>query len=217
MEHKILNKHQVKFLKIFAKEKELTQKFYLSGGTALTAFYMPYRLSGDLDFFCEEEFDPQAIVVFLKKYKKELGFKELDYQKSFNRNLYFLKFNGNILKTEFTYYPFKQIEKPKAIAGIKIDSLLDIAVNKIFTIFQNPRTRDFIDLYLIIKERDFDFFHLAKKARIKFDWHIDLIQLGAQLMKANELKDYPILIKKINNNQWQSFYEKIAKKLGEKI
>ena len=217
MEQKILNKYQVKFLEIFAKEKELTQKFYLSGGTALTAFYIPYRLSEDLDFFCEEEFDPQAIVVFLKKYKKELGFKELDYQKSFNRNLYFLKFNDYILKTEFTYYPFKQIEKSKAITGIKIDSLLDIAVNNIFTIFQNPRTRDFIDLYLIIKERDFNFFNLIKKARIKFDWHIDPIQLGAQLMKADELKDYPILIKKIDDNQWQSFYEKIAKKIGEKI
>ncbi|MDP3014881.1 MAG: nucleotidyl transferase AbiEii/AbiGii toxin family protein [bacterium] len=217
MEQKILNKNQIKFLEVFAKEKELAQKFYLSGGTALAAFYISYRLSEDLDFFCEEEFDPQAIIVFFKKYKKELEFKEFDYQKSFNRNLYFLKFNSHILKTEFTYYPFKQIEKPKVMAGIKIDSLLDIAVNKIFTIFQNPRTRDFIDLYLIIKERDFDFFHLIKKARIKFDWHIDPIQLGAQLMKANELKDYPILIKKIDDSRWQSFYEKIAKKLGEKI
>ena len=32
-----------------------------------------------------------------------------------------------------------------------IDSLIDIATNKIFTIYQNPRSRDFIDLYLILK------------------------------------------------------------------
>jgi len=42
---------------------------------------------------------------------------------------------------------------------------------------------------------------LIKKARIKFDWHIDPIQLGAQFLKANEVKDLPRLIEDIPENK----------------
>jgi len=33
-----------------------------------------------------------------------------------------------------------------------VDSMLDIAVNKIFTIYQKARARDFIDLYFIYQQ-----------------------------------------------------------------
>ena len=216
-QRKVLNKEQSKFLRAVSKEKEIARNFYLSGGTALVAYYIPYRISQDLDFFSEKEFDSEAIIAFLKKYKKDIGYKEFDFQKSFNRNLYFLHIGKKILKAEFTYYPFPQIKKPKIIGGIKIDSILDIAVNKLFTISQSPRTRDFFDLYFIIKKEGFDFFDILKKARIKFDWHIDAINLGAQLMKVKELKDYPKLIKKVSDKEWQEFYLGIAKKLRKKI
>jgi predicted nucleotidyltransferase component of viral defense system len=31
--------------------------FYLTGGTALAAYYLRHRLSEDLDFFAEKEFE----------------------------------------------------------------------------------------------------------------------------------------------------------------
>ncbi|MDO8436053.1 MAG: nucleotidyl transferase AbiEii/AbiGii toxin family protein [bacterium] len=213
---KLLNTEQLKFLGVFSKDKEIAQNFYLSGGTALTAYYIPYRFSQDLDFFSEKEFNPLTISVFLKKFKKEIGYKKFDFQKSFNRNLYFLYIGSKILKVEFTYYPFSPLIKAKIVNGIKLDSILDIAVNKTFTISQNPRTRDFLDLYFIIKRENFNFFDLLKKARIKFDWHIDSINLGTQLMKSLSIRDYPKLIKKIDDKKWQQFYLKIAKKLGQK-
>lgn len=213
---KLLNTEQLKFLGAFSKDKEIAQNFYLSGGTALTAYYIPYRFSQDLDFFSEKEFNPLTISVFLKKFKKEIGYKKFDFQKSFNRNLYFLYIGNKILKVEFTYYPFSTLVKAKMVDGIKLDSILDIAVNKVFTISQNPRTRDFLDLYFIIKQENFDFFDLLKKARLKFDWHIDSINLGTQLMESLNIRDYPKLVKKIDDKKWQQFYLKIAKKLGQK-
>ncbi len=217
MEQEILNKQQKKLLEIISKNKAIADNFYLSGGTALAVYYLPYRFSEDLDFFNEKEFNPEAIIVFFKKNKSILNYKKLDFQKSFNRNLFFLHFNKEILKLEFTYYPFKQAEKPKKIKGIKIDSLLDIAINKTFTISQNPRTRDFMDLYFIIKEKKWDFFELLKKAKIKFDWHIDPINLGSQLMKCQDMKDYPKLLKKVNDKEWQEFYLKIIKRIGNQL
>lgn len=218
MEQKILTENQKKVLSAISEDKEIAASFYLSGGTALCAYYIPFRLSEDLDFFSENEFDSQSIVVFLRKNKKQLQYREFDFQRSFNRNLFFLYFDKKeILKLEFTYYPFRQIETLAKKAGLRVDSLLDIAVNKTFTISQNPRTRDFIDLYFIINKKGWDFFELLKKARIKFDWHIDPINLGAQLMKCQDIKEYPNLFKRLDDKKWQEFYLDIAKRLGEAL
>lgn len=217
MEQKILTKNQENFLNIFAGEKSLASNFYLSGGTTLSAFYLFHRFSEDLDFFCEKEFDSQTVTVFLKKYKNLIRYKKFDYQQSFNRNLFFLRFDRQILKTEFTYFPFKQIDSSKIVNGIKVDSEIDIAVNKVFSISQNSRTRDFIDLFFLIKKNKFNFESLLNKARIKFDWYIDPLNLGAQLMKVKNIKDYPKMIKKINDKEWQDYFLGLAKKIGKKI
>lgn len=128
MGQKILDKNQTKLLEVLSKDKDIAEIFYLSGGTALTEYYIPYRLSEDLDFFSENEFEPQFILAFLKKNKKAIGYKDFDYQRSFNRNLIFINLNKTELKLEFTYYPFPQIEPPEIRDGLRIDSLLDIAV-----------------------------------------------------------------------------------------
>ena len=54
-------------------------------------------------------------------------------------------------------------------------------------------------------------------AKVKFDWHIDPLDLGSQLMKARDVKDYPRMIKEINHQKWQDFFLKEARKLGENI
>lgn len=213
----IITKNQRLFLEVFAKEKKIAKDFYLAGGTALSEFYLHHRYSEDLDFFSEKEFTSQVISVFLKKSQKNLGIKKIDYQQSFNRHLFFLYFTKDIIKTEFTFFPFTPIKKGITKNNIRIDSLLDIAVNKLFTIYQKPRSRDFIDLYFIIKKQKWSIDALKKKARIKFDWHIDPLQLGSQFLQVTKVKDYPRMIKKLNHKQWQNFFVKEAKKLGHDI
>ena len=48
---KILTELQKKMLEIFFSVPELKEHFYLTGGTALSAFYLQHRLSDDLDLF----------------------------------------------------------------------------------------------------------------------------------------------------------------------
>jgi len=70
-----------------------------------------HRFSEDLDFFSEEEIDSQAITILLHTHKSSLGYVKLDFQQSFNRNLFFLSYpKGVQLKVEFTYFPFERIE-----------------------------------------------------------------------------------------------------------
>ncbi len=157
MTKSILSDRQKVLLSLLSSNSEIQNNFYLGGGTALAEYYLHHRYSEDLDFFSEIEIDPMDIQVFFKSISNKVGIKKVDLQQSFNRNLIYLYFEDEIIKTEFTYYPFTQIEVPKIIDGLKVDSLLDIAVNKTFTIYQKPRSRDFIDLYLIIKKKGWRF------------------------------------------------------------
>lgn len=210
----ILSDNQKKLLGLLSEEKSICEHFYLTGGTALAEFYLHHRLSEDLDFFSEQEFDPQSISVILKKIQAVAGIKKIEYQQSFNRNLFFLYTDTEIIKTEFTYFPFTRIEQKKIFGRLFIDSLVDIATNKIFTIYQKPRSRDFIDLYLILKNNPvLTLDSLIAKAQIKFDNYIDPVQLGAQYMKVKELKDYPIMLEKIDEKLWQDFFINEAREL----
>lgn len=217
MTNKILTQNQIVVLQKIGQIKFLTDNFYLTGGTALAAFYLHHRLSEDLDFFSEKEFDILNLDIFFNQLKKELGILKIDFQQSYNRNLFFLQFKDDVLKTEFTFFPFKRIENGFKENNIEIDGILDIAVNKLFTIYQRTKARDYIDLYFICEENGFSIDDLIKKARIKFDWHIDPIQLGTQFIKSKEADDLPKMIKKINNKEWQNFFIEEAKKLKKDI
>ena len=90
-------------------------------------------------------------------------------QESFNRNLVYFATSATTIKTEFTYFPFTQVEKPKTLSGLAVDSLTDLAVNKFFTIYQKPSAWHFIDLYLIMATKICTWEQTEKLARIKFE------------------------------------------------
>lgn len=200
-----------------AKDKIFSKHFYLSGGTALAEYYLHHRVSEDLDFFSEDEVDKMWLNSLAKKIKQTIGFKKLDIEESFNRNLVYFTNQAITTKTEFTYYPFVQIEPLVIKDGIRIDSLTDIAVNKFFTIYQKPTARHFIDLYLILTEKKYTWEQLEKFARIKFETEIDPIQLGSQLIKSETVEDMPKMINKLPEAQWRSYFIQKAKNLKERI
>lgn len=217
MGKEILTSRQLAFLEAVAGNPELSAKVYLTGGTALAAFYLNHRESEDLDFFSEIEIEPLAVETFLRSRKKELGFVKFEFQKSFNRNLYFLEYEDGALKTEFTYFPFPRLEPGKQEGHLHIDSLRDIAVNKTFTISQQTRSRDFIDLYCILHREKWRLGELVRDARLKFDANIDLVQLGSQLVKAQELKDLPRMRIVLAWNEVAVFFLKEASELKKDV
>ncbi|MBU1032214.1 nucleotidyl transferase AbiEii/AbiGii toxin family protein [Patescibacteria group bacterium] len=216
----ILTAEQQKLLSLLTKEKTFISRFYLTGGTALAEYYLHHRLSEDLDFFSEEEVELLPIQAFLKKNQVLLGFKKIQFNTAFNRSLFFVFFPRNyILKVEFTYFPFKPLDKFKKANDISVDSLIDIAVNKVFTIYQNPRSRDFIDLYIILQKESWKIADLYKKARLKFDWHVDPIKLADQFIKVKRLLkiDYPKMLVPFNRKKMEEFFLAEAKKLKKEI
>ena len=215
----LLTKKQSTLLKAIGGSKAIADSFYLTGGTALAGFYLFHRYSEDLDFFSEREVDPLALTAWFHTLKQTLSIATVDYRQSFNRNLYFLTFSdGETVKTEFTYFPFTPIEKPiKTDYGVSLDSMRDIAVNKLFSIYQRTVARDYIDLFFLVQKSEATVADLIKQARIKFDTAIDPLQLGSQFAKAADVRDYPRMAVPLDHSAWQQFFAEEAEKLKPQI
>ncbi|HUC02225.1 MAG TPA: nucleotidyl transferase AbiEii/AbiGii toxin family protein [Candidatus Paceibacterota bacterium] len=217
MPREILTPTQIALLQALGAEGFFRKNFYLTGGTALAAFYLHHRYSEDLDFFSMNEVDTLPIVAFFKKHKGDLGIVDTTSETSMNRNLFFLKIGGETLKTEFTYFPFPQMETPQEHFGMPVDSVKDIAVNKLFAIYQRSKARDYIDLYCIQKQYGWTMAELVAWAKIKFDWHIDPVQLATQFSKAPMAQDHPRMIAALPEEEWQKFFENAALTLKPEI
>ncbi|MDR1996729.1 MAG: nucleotidyl transferase AbiEii/AbiGii toxin family protein [Candidatus Margulisbacteria bacterium] len=214
MTKSILTNKQQSFLKFFNSQPELYKRFYFSGGTALSEYYLQHRFSEDLDFFSEKEITFADLNLFLTAHKSDFGATQIQHNQSFNRNLFFMRFADNTeLKTEFTYYPFSRLEQGLQKDNLQIDSVLDIAVNKAFTLTQQARGRDYFDLYAIWQKYGFDFSDLLKKARQKFDYPINYLELGKNLYKVTTFLDDPILLENIDRNNIEKYFLELAKKI----
>ncbi|MBI2597109.1 nucleotidyl transferase AbiEii/AbiGii toxin family protein [Candidatus Daviesbacteria bacterium] len=199
----------------FKKSDFLKQNFYFTGGTALSAVYLNHRLSEDLDFFSQEKFDTlpieNLITAWGQKYQFKINLREEEVVKVF-----LLQFEDKEqLKVDFGYYPYKRLRPGQAIDCVEIDSLFDIAVNKLQTIHQRENVKDFVDLYFLLK--DFTVWDLIEGVRIKFRMEVDPYTIAAAYLKAERFDSLPKMLVSLDLSELQAFYKDLAKKLGKSV
>ncbi len=221
MAKNILTSKQSQFLELVSNEPKIVSTFYWTGGTALAQIYLQHRLSLDIDLFTEkEEVSQNSIRIYLRKVSSKLGIKNIEEVNFLGLYSFYLNYDdGTKLKVDFNYYPFPQIAKGQHLNKLKIDSLYDIATNKLHTIYMNPRPRDYIDLYLILKREAYSFDKLILDAKAKFDWHIDPVSLASQFMRVKDLsmKEEPKMLVPFDQNDLENYFLKLAKQLDSKI
>lgn len=214
MEQGILSNAQKEALRMVSREP-LLANFYLTGGTALTTYYLCHRLSDDLDFFIFNEPDKIFLHTFANKLKQALKAQEMRFERLYDRNQFFFQIGKDELKIEFTKYPFLQLEKPLVKDGLTIDSLRDIAANKLMAILDRFDPKDFVDIYFLLQT--FKLEDIRKDTEKKFNTQIGDIFLGSELAKVKRIEALPRMIKKINVEELKDLFTKIAKTLGPKI
>jgi predicted nucleotidyltransferase component of viral defense system len=162
----ILTEEQKRLLQHFSRS-DRRQSFYLTGGTALSAFYLLHRVSEDLDFFSGEKAGVEEILTFLKTLPDIV---DMQYERKFDRKIFLLRHaNGRMVRVEFTYYPFPRSEEGLLIEGVHIDSLKDILVNKLVALTDRRDPKDYVDLYVALKSRpDLDIAQLVQATEVKF-------------------------------------------------
>ena len=211
----ILNKNQMAIIDCISNDDFLSDTFYFSGGTALSEIYLRHRESVDLDFFTPRTYDPQSIVTRLNKWSEELHFTiENEYIEP--THIYFLNFNdGSKLKVDFAYYPYKQFESMKSYKNkLKVDSLRDIATNKLLTLTQRAEVKDFVDIYFLMQK--FTFWDLRTDVQTKFHIEIDPYIFASDCMAVQEFDFLPKMIKPLEIHELQEFFKQLAMKLGRK-
>ena len=127
-----------------------------------------------------------------------------------------LKGNQLILKVDFNYYPYKRIEKSKKRENnLDIDSLRDIAVNKLLTINQREDVKDFVDLYYLLER--YTVWDLIYGVEAKFGMEMDMFLIASDFLKIEEFDFLPKMLKPLKISDLVSFYKAKALEIGKKI
>lgn len=214
MEPVILTSDQQRVLRSFALHSYISKQFYLTGGTALAAYYLRHRVSDDLDFFTNDTVNLVTVTKFVQQMKKRLRAKKIEYEHLFDRHIFILA-TDPILKMEFTLYQFPRLAPLVENHGVMIDSLYDMAVNKLFTILDRNEPKDFVDLYYLLER--FSLTKLIKGVKKKFDITISPLTLGSELLKVRHLTMMPRMMRPLHHNDLVTFFEKQAATLKKDI
>lgn len=209
----ILTPFQIQALKAIGGSA-LAQNFYLTGGTALAAFYLQHRLSEDLDFFT-----PDSNAVRLAPLELEHIARELDAQVEFSRTFnsfiecFITNRDGERIKLDFaqdTPYRLRPTEF-NASFGVHVDSALDIAANKLAALFDRAAEKDFVDVYFVHREL-IGFNELLPYAREK-QVGMDDYWLAIALQRVRQVKLLPRMIKPVSLEELQRFFLDLARDL----
>lgn len=210
----LTSKQQIIFDEI-EKSDFIRENFYFTGGTALASIYLHHRLSEDLDFLSPEKFDTLAILNLITEWSRKHHF-EIDSEENEVVRIFFLEFpDKEKLKVDFGYYPYKRLKKGQFAGSVEVDSLLDIAVNKLQTIHQRSDVKDFVDLYFLLKQ--FTVWDLIEGVRIKFGIELDPYTIAADYLKIERFEDLPKMLVPLNLKDLQDFYREKAKELGMSV
>lgn len=199
----------------FSKNSKLRNFFYFTGGTALSAVYLHHRESEDLDFFSESDFNNEIIEEFISNISKIIKIPMRSTQIEKTRMYEFVRASKVIIKIDFGHYPYQRLKKRVKINSVEIDSMQDIATNKLHTITARNQVKDFVDLYFLLKE--FSFWDLYHGVTEKFRMEIDLIWLASDFLKVNEFESLPKMLLPLTLDELKEFYRKQAKKIASRV
>jgi predicted nucleotidyltransferase component of viral defense system len=189
--------------------------FYLSGGTALAAYYLHHRVSDDLDFFCHEDFSTTAVQSIADGLQGALGANNLRYSRLHDRRQFCYSLGGEEAKVEFTRYPFQQLEPALHRGVARVDAEFDIAVNKLMALTDRFDPKDFVDLYFLLPKYPLD--RLRDGVVQKFKVRLDPVFLGAELVKVNRVVALPRMILPLSLDHLKDFFLQQAKSLRAEV
>lgn len=192
----------------------LPKSFYFTGGTALSAVYLHHRESEDLDFFSETDFENEPILEIVKNIAFSLKITYRFTIRHHSRIIELVQKDKLLIKIDFVYHPYKRLKKGPAIKGFPVDSLLDIAANKLLTVNQRNEVKDFVDLYFLLKK--FTVWDLLYAIKAKYNMEIDIILVASDFLKIEDFDFLPKMIMPLTLKDLKLFFREKAKELGKK-
>lgn len=209
----ILYPHQITLLLKFFSSP-FAKSFFLTGGTALSAFYLAHRESQDLDFFSLNPFDTLALRTTMQEIAGQTNSKLTIHIRSQTYHEIFLesKKEGWMQKIDIVQEQPKHFGRIQTIDNIRIDSLINIATNKILAIFGRFEPKDYIDLYLICTQTQLSFNKIFKLARQK-DTGLSEFYFANIVADIDKIQILPKMKAAFDKNAFAQFYKNLSRNL----
>lgn len=186
--------------------------FYLTGGTALSRFYLGHRKSDDLDFFTSEGELLQPVSLKIEEALRKTG-ADVERQRGFRSFIELIVRvppESTIIHLALdSPYRLDPTVMPAEFPGLRIDGLRDLAANKLLALFGRATLRDFVDVFFLVKEKfaKNDLTLMAKKK----DPGFDLYWLGTAFERIHEFSaDSPemlLLVKPCSMESLSAFFD----------
>lgn len=183
------------------------------GATALSAVYLHHRTSEDLDFFFPTEVSTSDVAIVRDAVRALRLTVEVQAQPL--RIALILKQHGKeVGHVDLAHYPYDPVGRVTKWRGLRVDSLLDHAVNKTQAVLTRARDRDFVDLYFLLREGpEQDIERLLSLARAKFDMGPNRMDAAERLLVATEITDLPSMLRRVSLKAFHAFFEALARTL----
>lgn len=213
----ILFPHQIRLLSLFFTFP-FSKSFFLTGGTALSAFYLAHRESQDLDLFSLRPFDTLALRTTIQEIADKTQSVAAMHVRSQTYNEIFLenKKEGWKQKIDIVQEQPKHFGKISHIDNIAVDSLVNIATNKILAVFGRLEPKDYIDLFVIFTKTDLLFDEMFVLAKQK-DAGLSEFYFANTIADADRFETLPKMRVPFDKNIFVRFYQNLSRKLLLKI
>lgn len=192
----------------------LRGEFYLTGGTALAALYLHHRYSVDLDLFTENPAAVAQVPPTMQEIASRLGL-EVTFTRTLGTFLeaFVTSPDGERVEFDFAQDSPYRLEPTRLDPelGLWVDSLEDIACNKLSALFGRAEPKDFVDVYFVVQEV-LPFDRLVALARRK---HVgmDDYWLAMALAQVEQVAVLPHMVKPVSLDELTAFFLARAKEL----
>lgn len=184
-----LTNAQRAFLEAFTKS-DLAPEYYLSGGTALSAFYLHHRSSEDLDLFTRGPVDSSAVLRLVTSVAEG----PVVPRRVADRFGFIVPLRGETVRVEFVRYDHPPIEAPAAKLGaLRVDGLRDIFANKLSAVVDRNEPKDFADIYCLLSHAGLSLEQGIADAKSKFGWPALELLLQSAFLRIEQMTDWPEL------------------------
>lgn len=181
MHYEILDHKRQELLPKLARWKDT---FYLAGGTGL-ALHIGHRKSIDFDFFSPEPIQTDRLFADLRETFSHHSLLKVQEEKNTLGIIV-----DETIKVSFMTYGYPILEKFSEEPFLNVASLRDIAAMKLSAIVSRATTKDYADMFFILKERSLA--TLLEDASTKYP-ELDTNLILKSLVYFDDIVDEPLV------------------------
>lgn len=210
---------QRELLALLVTHPDIENNFFLTGGTALSVFYLHHRLSDDLDLFTKDFLSLSEIDFWIKTTwpKENVKIKEATQ---------FLSLLIKDVKVDFVIDTLSIEGKRKRHVfenghSLMVDTIDNITSNKFCTLVSRTEPKDYVDFYMIQKSfPKAEINEIYQRSRLKDAIFDDpptaayQLETGIAFIKENP-QIMPTMLQPIDMPDFYEFYKNVSKWLYE--